>query len=111
MPPTEPGECLFHARDSLTYDVPYARTSNDRRLQNIELVEIASRDRDEISGDLIDRYTNSQRLILMGWNSFGIRFPSGWGSNAVPAAGTCAGVKYGTVGPGLFAGGYMLRGK
>lgn len=45
----------------------------------------------------------------MGWNNFGIEVSSGWGSNAVPAAGTCAGVKYGTAGAGLFAGDCMSR--
>ena len=30
----------------------------------------------------------------------GTGLPSGWGIMAVPAAGTCAGVKYGTLGAG-----------
>lgn len=48
------------------------------------------------------RFWNSRPLILRGLNSVGIGFPSGCGSTAVPEGGTCAGVKYGVAGAGLF---------
>lgn len=38
----------------------------------------------------------------MGWKSLGIDLPSGCGTTAVPAEGTCSGVKYETPGAGRF---------
>ena len=36
--------------------------------------------------------------MVMGWKSVGMALPSGCGVTAVPAAGSCRGVKYGTLG-------------
>lgn len=49
------------------------------------------------------RFWNSTPLIFRGVNSFGMGLPSGCGSTAVPAAGICAGVKYGMPGAGVFS--------
>lgn len=48
------------------------------------------------------RLWNSKPLILSGLNNVGIGFPSGCGSTAVPAGGSCAGVKYAVPGWALF---------
>lgn len=47
-------------------------------------------------------FWNVRLRIVMGWKSLGIDLPSGCGTTAVPAEGTCSGVKYETPGAGRF---------
>jgi hypothetical protein len=50
------------------------------------------------------RLWNTTPRIFKGRNSNGMEFPLGWGSTAVPAAGSCAGVKKETPVAGTLAG-------
>ncbi len=62
----------------------------------VEILKIDRVRKEELKGDLHILFWNVTSLILRGENSVG-----GLGVRAVPAAGVCAGVKYGMSGAPL----------